>query len=59
MKIWEDRATELMKDNVPEFDVLDTLQLEMKKAGIFSEEHLTDARINMAQQIIDNVKNKK
>lgn len=58
MKIWEDRAIELIKGNVPEFDVLDTLQLEMKKAGIFSEEHLTDSRIDMAQQIIDNVKEK-
>jgi len=59
MKIWEDRAIELMKSNVPEFHVLDTIQLEMKQAGIFAEEHLDSQRISMAQQIIDIVKNKK
>ena len=58
MKIWEDRAKELMQQNQPEFQVLDTLQLEMKQASIFAEEHLDSQRINMAQQIIDNVKGK-
>ena len=58
MKIWEDRAIELMKQDLPEFHILDTLQNEMKQAGIFSEEHLTKPRIDMAQQIIDNVKDK-
>jgi len=52
MKIWEKRAIELIKENIPEFDILDTLQLEMKQAGIFAEEHLDKPRIDMAQQII-------
>ncbi len=64
MKIWEDRAKELLqpnKNNVfnTEWHILDTLQLEMKQAGIFAEDHLDKQRIDMAQQIINIVKNKK
>ncbi len=63
MKIWEDRARELLqpkKNNVfnTEWHILDTLQLEMKQAGIFAEEHLDKPRIDMTQQIIDNIKDK-
>ena len=63
MKIWEDRVRELlapMPNNTfnTEWHILDTLQLEMKQAGIFAEEHLDKQRIDMAQQIIDIVKDK-
>ena len=58
MKIWEDRAIELMKQDLPEFHILDTLQNEMNQVGIFAGEKLAKQRIDMAQQIINNVKDK-
>ncbi len=58
MKIWEDRAIELMKLNIPEFHVLDTLQNELEKAGILAGDKFVETRVSMAQQIIDNVKDK-
>lgn len=58
MKIWEDRAIELIKCKLSEVVILDTLQSEMKEAGIFFEDDLVGTRINMAQQIIDIVKDK-
>lgn len=56
MKEWELKATLLIKENIPEYQVLDMLQLEMKEVGLFAEEHLTEQRIGIAQQIIDIVK---
>ena len=58
MKIWEDRAIELIKLNIPEFDVLDTLQNELEKAGILAGDKFVETRVSMAQQIINNVKDK-
>ncbi len=58
MKIWENRAIELFQQYPQEYHVLDILQLEMKQAGVFVEEHLVSQRIDIAQQIINNVKDK-
>lgn len=58
MKIWEDRARELIKEELLEFTILDMLQREMEEAGIFAGDKLVKTRINMAQQIINNVKGK-
>ena len=58
MKIWEDRAIELMKQDISELDILDMLQTEMAKVGIFSGDNFVSYRVNMAQQIINNVKDK-
>jgi len=58
MKIWEDRAIELLKEELLEFTVLDMLQREMEEAGVFAGDKLVVTRVNMAQQIINNVKDK-
>jgi len=58
MKIWEDRARELIKEELLEFTILDMLQREMEEAGIFVGDKLVKTRVNMAQQIINNVKGK-
>ena len=58
MKEWENRVIELFKCKLSEVVILDTLQSEMKQAGIFAEDHLDKQRIDMAQQIINIVKGK-
>lgn len=58
MRIWENKAIKLIKQNLSEFQIIDILQTEMKEAGIFAEEHLIKPRIDMAQQIFNNVKDK-
>lgn len=58
MREWEIRAIELLQDIRTEDIALDILQLELKTAGILSSDHLMSHRVDMAQQIINNVKEK-
>ena len=69
MKAWEIRAFDIMKeakarvtespDSYPlgwEENAIFNLQAELKDSGIFVGSNLDDARLSMAQQLINNVK---
>ena len=58
MRKWEIRAIKLLESVETEEVVLDLLQLELKTAGILSTDALMSHRVGMAQQIINNVKEK-
>lgn len=58
MREWEIRAIELLQSVETEDVVLDLLQSELKTAGILSTNALMSHRADMAQQIINNVKEK-
>jgi len=72
MREWEEkakshieRAKKVVEENPNQFPLgwedlaLDNLQQEMREEGLFSQQHLDDSRIDMAKQIIDNVKDEK
>ena len=70
MKEWEDKAIDIIKESKatvkrsPEDyplgwleSAIFNLQAELKDSGILIETHLDDARLSMAQQLINNVRN--